>query len=101
MHEEYGIILSSVSRSQVNGSPLYGLVVRLKELKKKLKVFHKQFFGGIGKRVANALADLPVFQKALLNNPNDKALSEKEDEALKLYSKMLRYENLFLKDMSW
>ncbi|KAL2943562.1 Truncated polyprotein 1aTF [Bienertia sinuspersici] len=79
------------------GTKMYGLTTRLKQVKKELKDLNKNGFSSIQAAATKAYQELTDVQQALHANPRDARLATVEKEALNHYKKKQEIYVQFLK----
>lgn len=84
----------------VKGSPMFQVSQKLKNVKAHLKNFNRVYFGGLPGRVNQAREGLHRCQAAVLNNPSNEALISQEQNSLKHFLLMLKYESMFYQQKS-
>ncbi|CAI9090075.1 OLC1v1024765C1 [Oldenlandia corymbosa var. corymbosa] len=81
-HEKFLPMVVEIWKKQYDGSPMFNLVMKLKDVKKQLKTFHRVHFGSISKRVRQAKEDLGRTQHSLQLQPHDSSLMALEKQQL-------------------
>ncbi|XP_074301629.1 uncharacterized protein LOC141633031 [Silene latifolia] len=81
---------------QINGTPMFKLVTKLKNLKKPLRMLNRNGFSDIGKTVVVAKALFEELRLAMHANPTDLGLLAAETDATESYRQPCKMHHSFL-----
>ncbi|XP_074297150.1 uncharacterized protein LOC141627836 [Silene latifolia] len=96
MDPEFKNIVHQSWNCQINGTPMFKLVTKLKNLKKPLRMLNRNGFSDIGKTVAVAKALLEELQLAMHANPTDLGLLAAETDAAESFRQLCKMHHSFL-----
>ncbi|XP_074314769.1 uncharacterized protein LOC141650268 [Silene latifolia] len=88
MDPEFKNIVHQSWNCQINGTPMFKLVTKLKNIKKPLRMLNRNGFSDIGKIVVVAKALLEELQLATHTNPTDLGLLATETDATESYRQL-------------
>ncbi|XP_074302942.1 uncharacterized protein LOC141637282 [Silene latifolia] len=93
---QYTTHLAEWWKYQTQGTKMYKLVSKLKNLKHHFKRYNKEYFSDIEKSAGIALKNLEYIQMQIASNPGDIFWMEKEQAASLEYKELLDASNQFL-----
>lgn len=94
-HPDYHHIVAQIWNSQSIGTPMFDLCRRLKNLKIQLKALNRQAFSDISRRTGKVRGDLKAVQDALVLDPTNVELSNRERILLQTFSTLRLNEESF------
>lgn len=99
-HPDYPRLVSQTWESQGIGTSMFDLCRRLKSLKAQLKILNREAFSDISRRTSKAREDLKAVQDALVLDPANEELADREKSLLQTFSKLRLNEESFYSQKS-
>ena len=91
-HPDFDRVVQQAWNFLILGTPMFRVCKKLKHVKEALKSFNREHFSNLQCRTREARSQLQHIQTDLLNLPGDSSLKEREKEALKNLSDLVRAE---------